>query len=129
MTGALIGLSFGVTLGLVVAPLWTALQIPMRVSDALNAGSMRLCAAALVLGAALGALSPEMRLPEAIAALALLAGGAFVGMVSAALVEAVEVIPTLFDRLSVTADMRLAAAALILGKTGGALYASLIGGS
>ena len=128
MIAVTLGLFFGVTLGLVVAPLWTALQIPMRVSDALNAGSMRLCAAALTLGAALGALSPSLRLPEIVAALVLLAGGAFVGMVSAALVEAVEVVPTLYDRLSVTADMRWAAVALMLGKTGGALYATLTGG-
>ena len=128
MIAIVLELFFGVTLGLVVAPLWTALQIPMRVSDALNAGSMRLCAVALALAAMLGALSPRLGLPETVAVIAMLAGGAFVGMVSAALVEAVEVVPTLYDRLSVTADMRWVAAALMIGKTGGALYASLRGG-
>ena len=128
MIAVTLGLSFGVTLGLVVAPLWTALQIPMRLSDATDAGSMRMCATALMLGAALGALSPRLNLSEIVAVLGMLGGGVFVGMVSAALVEAVEVVPTLYDRLSVTKDMRWAAVALMLGKTGGALYATLTGG-
>ena len=54
-------------------------------------------------------------------------GGVFVGMLASALVEAVEVVPVLFQRLSITCDMRLAAAALALGKAAGAVIAGLMG--
>lgn len=128
MTEALLGLAEGVTLGLCAAPLWMLLQIPMRVTDALDAGSMRLCALALTLGALLGALSPVGMLPEAAGILAMLAGGLFVGMMAAALAEAVEVIPVLFDRMGITADLRYAAWALALGKALGALIACLTEG-
>lgn len=128
MTEALLGLAEGVTLGLCAAPLWMLLQIPMRVTDALDAGSMRLCALALTLGALLGALSPVGVLPTAAGVLAMLAGGLFVGMTAAALAEAVEVIPALFDRMGITADLRYAAWALALGKALGALIACLTEG-
>lgn len=126
MMEALLGLAGGVTLGLCAAPLWMMLQLPMRVTDALDAGNMHLCALALTLGAVLGALSPIGILPEAFGALAVLVGGIYVGMLAAALVEAVEVIPVLFDRLHVTTDMRYAAGALALGKALGALIAGLM---
>ena len=45
-----------------------------------------------------------------------------------ALAEAVEVIPVFFDRLSITADMRYAAAALALGKTAGVIVYGLMNG-
>lgn len=125
MTEALLGLAEGVTLGLCAAPLWMMLQIPIRVTEALNAGSMRMCVLALTLGAALGALSPTGILPMAAGVLAMLAGGIFVGMTAAALTEAVEVIPMLFDRMGIAADIRWAAWALALGKALGALAAGL----
>lgn len=123
MTELLLGFAEGVTLGLCAAPLWMLLQIPMRVTDALDAGSMRLCALALALGALLGALSPIGVLPAAAGVLVMLAGGMFVGMTAAALAEAVEVIPALFDRMGITADLRYAAWALALGKALGSLIA------
>ena len=128
MIEALLGLAGGVTLGLCAAPLWMMLQFPMRLNDILHAGSMRMCAYALAFGAMLGAFPFSVYFPSFAGILVLLIGGVFVGMLAAALVEAVEVIPILFDRLTITADMRYAALALALGKALGAVIAGLIGG-
>ena len=127
MIETLIGLFGGVTLGLCVAPLWMMLQMPMRAADLLQVKSMRLCAEALACGATLGALNLCGSLPLACGVGAMAIGGVFVGMLAAALVEAVEVVPVLFDRLSITADMRYAAAALAIGKAAGAVLAGLMG--
>ena len=117
----------GATLGMCMAPLWMMLQLPMRTADILEAGSMRLCAVALSVGAALGSLRLSGILPDAFGSLAMVFGGLFVGMFAAALEEAVEVVPVLFDRLSITADMRFAAAAMAVGKTLGAVVSALMG--
>jgi len=127
MTEILLGLISGGTLGLCAAPLWMMLQLPMRITDIMKAGNMPLAAWALVLGATFAALSPPGFLPLPFGVLAMALGGIFVGMLASALVEAVEVIPVLFDRLSITADMRYAAAALAIGKAAGALIAGIIG--
>ena len=122
------GLAGGVTLGLCIAPLWMMLQLPMRIDGILEAGgSMRLYALALACGSSIGALGVSGCLPVAFGVLGLALGGVFVGMLAAALTEAIEVIPVLFDRLSVTADMRYAAAAMALGKALGAVIAGLTG--
>ena len=125
----IIGLFSGLTLGLCVAPLWMMLQLPMRITEIFNAGSMRQSAVALILGALLSALSPSGILPFFLGIIAMLIGGVFVGMLAAALVEAVEVIPVLFDRLSITSDMRFAALALAIGKMAGALMIAVMGGN
>ena len=127
MTELLFGLLSGATLGLCVAPLWMMLQLPMRVSDIFDAGNMRLMASALVMGATLGALNLSGCLPIAFGVFSMAFGGLFVGMLASALVEAVEVIPVLFDRLSISANMRFAALALAIGKAGGAIIAALMG--
>ena len=127
MTEMLLGLISGGTLGLCAAPLWMMLQLPMRITDIMKAGNMRMAAWALVLGATFAALSPSGLLPLPFGVLAMALGGIFVGMLASALVEAVEVIPVLFDRFSITADMRYAAAALAIGKAAGALIAGIIG--
>ena len=90
MIETLIGLFGGVTLGLCVAPLWMMLQLPMRAADLLQVKSMRLCAVALACGATLGALNLCGSLPLACGVGAMAIGGVFVGMLAAALVEAVE---------------------------------------
>ena len=124
----LIGLLGGGTLGLCVAPLWMMLQLPMRTDDIFNAGgSMRLYAVALTVGATVGTFHSSLYLPQALGVVALTLGGMFVGMMASALTEALEVVPTLFDRLSVTADMRYAAAAMAIGKTAGAVLAGFLG--
>ena len=121
------GILSGATLGLCVAPLWMMLQLPMRVGDIFDAGNIRVMALALVCGATLGALNLTGFLPQALGVAGMAIGGIFVGMLASALVEAVEVIPVLFDRLSISTDMRFAALALAIGKAGGAVIAALMG--
>lgn len=128
MMAVLIGLLGGATLGLCVSPLWMMLNLPMRTVDIFGAGNMRLSAWAMSLGAALGSLQAAGFLPQAAGSIALLFGGLFVGMLASALEEAVEVVPALFDRLSITADMRFAAAAMAIGKCAGVIAAALMGG-
>lgn len=123
----LIGLLGGGTLGLCVAPLWMMLELPMRVVDVCDAGSMRMSAAALAVGATMGSLGASGCLPLAAGTVAMAMGGIFVGMLASALVEVLEVIPGLFDRLSITTDMRFAAVAMAIGKTAGAVIAGLMG--
>lgn len=122
-----VGLLSGVTLGLCAAPLWMMLQLPTRVNDILKINSMRLSAVALAIGSVLGSLTFSVYFPAFMGMLVLLVSGIFVGMLAAALVEALEVIPVLFDRLTITADMRYAALAMAIGKTIGALIAGLLG--
>lgn len=128
MIAALQGVFSGLVLGLCVAPLWMVLKLPMRISDILDAGSMTFCAVALTLGAMLGCLTGVLSLPlSPVPGIAgLLLGGIFTGMLASALTEVLNVIPVLFDRLSITSDMRLAAWALCLGKMIGALIAGLM---
>lgn len=124
----LIGLASGTTLGLCVAPLWMMLELPMRTVDICDAGTMPMAALALALGATLGALAPAGILPFGFGIVAMGIGGVFVGMLASALTEAVQLVPALFQRLSITCDMRLAAIALAIGKAAGAVIAGLIGG-
>ena len=84
-------------------------------------------ALALAIGSTLGTMHGSGILPDACAVAVMALGGLFVGMLASALTEALEVIPSLFDRLSVTADMRFAAAAMAVGKTAGAILAGLMG--
>ncbi len=122
-----LGLLGGVTVGICAAPLWMMLQLPMRLTDILNAkADMRLCGLALALGSAMGAVRAAGCLPDAFGAGAMALGGFFVGMLASGLAEAVEVVPVFFDRLSISADMRFAAAALAIGKTAGVLLFGLM---
>lgn len=129
IAGIATGLLFGGTLGICVAPLWMMLSLPMRLTDVLDAGTMPMCAWALVLGAALAALAPlSLHLGLLAGVFGQLAGGIFVGMLASALTEALEVIPALYNRLHISRSMRGASIALMLGKTCGALVACMIGG-
>lgn len=122
-----LGLIAGVTVGVCAAPLWMMLQLPMRLTDILNAKSdMRLCGFALAIGASIGTLHVTGVLPVFFGLAAMALGGFFVGMLAAALAEAVEVVPVFFDRLSIAVDMRFAAAALAIGKTLGVILAALV---
>ena len=127
---AALGLMAGTTVGVCAAPLWMMLQLPMRLTDILNVrADMRLCGFALALGAALGAVQGAGFLPVALGVLAMALGGMFVGMLASGLAEAVEVVPVFFDRLSIAADLRIAAAALAIGKTLGVILAALMSGN
>ena len=129
MMAVLLGLMGGVTVGVCAAPLWMMLQLPMRLTDILNIkANMRLCALALAAGAALGTVHASGFLPEFLGIAVMAFGGLFVGMLASGLAEAVEVVPVFFDRLSVTADMRYAAAAMAIGKTAGVILFGLMNG-
>ena len=122
-----LGLIAGLTVGICAAPLWMMLQLPMRMADVLDARhDMKLCGWALALGASLGTLRASGFLPDLFGMAAMAVGGLFVGMLAAALAEAVEVVPVFFDRLSITADMRWAALAMALGKAIGVILAGLV---
>ena len=129
MMAVLLGLMGGLTVGVCSAPLWMMLQLPMRLTDILDIkANMRLCAVALTIGATLGTLHFSGFLPEFVAMAAMALGGLFVGMLASALAEAVEVVPVFFDRLSVTTDMRYAAAAMAIGKTAGVILFGIMNG-
>ncbi len=129
MTAVLLGLMGGLTVGVCAAPLWMMLQLPIRLTDILNIrANMRLCAAALAVGSALGTVHAAGFLPDILGMGAMVLGGMFVGMLGSALAEAVEVVPVFFDRFSITADMRFAAAALAVGKTAGVVVYGLMNG-
>lgn len=128
MIEAALGLFGGLTVGVCAAPLWMMLLLPIRLTDILCIKpNMRLCALALSIGAALGTLRIAGFFPMAAGMLVMALGGFFVGMLASALAEAVEVVPVFCDRLSISADMRFAAAALAIGKTAGVILATLIG--
>ena len=117
----------GVTVGVCAAPLWMMLQLPMRLTDVLDAKTdMRLCGCALAIGATIGTLHIAGFLPLVFGILVMALGGFFVGMLASALAEAVEVVPVFFDRLSIAVDMRFAAAALAIGKTLGVILAAMV---
>ncbi len=117
----------GVTVGICAAPLWMMLQLPMRLTDILDAkADMRLCGFALAIGAAIGTFHTAGILPDAVGIAAMAVGGLFVGMLASALAEAVEVVPVFFDRLSIAVDMRFAAAAMAIGKTLGVILAAMV---
>ena len=127
LISVLFGFFSGGVLGMCMAPLWMTLKLPMRAVEIWDAGTMPMCAVALSLGAMLGSLRVSGFLPEAFGVSAMLMGGMFVGMFAASLEEAVEVVPVMFDRLSISADMRYAAAAMAIGKTLGAVAAGFMG--
>lgn len=125
MTIAAAGLFFGFTVGLCAAPVWAMLMLPMRMTDVWDAGSMRLCALALTLGAAFAAMEPfSCHLGWVCGAAGMLGGGIFVGMLASALTEALDVVPVLHHRLRLPGSMKHAAVALMLGKGAGALLAA-----
>ena len=127
MIAVFLGLFGGLTVGICAAPLWMMLQLPMRLTDILEIrADMRLCGLALALGATLGTLRFSGFLPDAFGMAAMALGGLFVGMLASALAEAVEVVPVFFDRLSVTTDLRYAAAAMAIGKTAGVILFGLM---
>lgn len=122
MTAVLLGLMSGITVGICAAPLWMMLQLPMRLTDILNIKpDMRFCGVALAVGATVGTIHVSGFLPDFFGIAAMAMGGLFVGMLASALAEAVEVVPVFFDRLSINTDMRLAAAAMAIGKTAGVI--------
>lgn len=126
IAGMGIGMFYGAVMGLCVSPIWMMLQLPMRTCEITGGGNMKLCAWALTCGATLAAILPRGILPPIMGMIAMGFAGVFTGMISAALVEALEVIPALFDRLSISPNLRFAGIALALGKGIGAFLACFL---
>lgn len=126
----LLGLLSGATISVSVSCVWGVLLIPARVQDRLQAASPRMLTWAFCLGL-MGCtlhdmLGVTLHLPQAIGAAGLLLGGMFVGMLSAALEEILEVAPVLMRRFRLGDVSTTVRFIMMLGKGLGAILAALV---
>ena len=126
----LLGLLTGSAMSVAVSCVWGVLLIPARVQDVLHAGTPRLLTWAVCLGLMLSALHDmlgvALPLPLIFGSAALLLSGMFVGMLSAALEEILEVAPVIMRRFrlgDVSTGVRFI---MMLGKGLGAILAALV---
>lgn len=126
----LAGILAGATTAVAASCVWGVLLIPARIQDRLQAASPRILTWAICLGLVLAAshdmLGFSLGLPAAFGAAGLLLGGMFVGMLSAALEEILEVAPVLMRRFrlgDVSTGVRFV---MMLGKGLGAVLAALV---
>lgn len=126
----IIGVLAGASTAVAASCVWGVLLIPARVQDRLQAASPRILTWAICLGLMLCTLHDmlgfSLPLPEIFGALALVLGGMFVGMLSAALEEILEVAPVLMRRFrlgDVSTGVRFV---MMIGKELGAVLAALV---
>ena len=126
----LIGLLTGAAMSISVSCVWGVLLIPARIQDRLQAASPRSITWAICLGLMLSTLHDmlgfTLSLPDMIGCLGLLLGGLFVGMLSAALEEILEVAPVIMRRFrlgDVSTGVRFV---MMVGKGLGAILAALV---
>ena len=126
----LLGLLTGSAMSVAVSCVWGVLLIPARVQDVLRAGTPRLLTWAVCLGLALSTLhdmlGAALPLPLIFGSAALLLSGMFVGMLSAALEEILEVAPVIMRRFrlgDVSTGVRFV---MMLGKGLCATLAALV---
>ena len=126
----LIGTLAGAAMSVAVSCVWGVLLIPARVQDRLQAASPKLLTWAMCLGLMLTTLHDmlglALPLPEWFGAIGLLLGGMFVGMLSAALEEILEVAPVIMRRFrlgDVSTGVRFV---MMIGKGLGAVLAALV---
>ena len=126
----LLGLLAGSAMSVAVSCVWGVLLIPARVQDVFRAGSPRLLTWAICLGLALSTLHDmlgvALPLPTVFGCAGLLLSGMFVGMLSAALEEILEVAPVVMRRFrlgDVSTGVRFV---MMLGKGLGAVWAALV---
>ena len=126
----LIGLLTGAAMSISVSCVWGVLLIPARIQDRLQAASPRSMTWAICLGLMLSTLHDmlgfTLSLPDMIGCLGLLLGGMFVGMLSAALEEILEVAPVIMRRFrlgDVSTGVRFV---MMVGKGLGAILAALV---
>ena len=126
----LIGLLSGAAISVAVSCVWGVLLIPARIQDRLQAASPRSLTAAMCTGLMLAALHDmqgfALYLPAIFGSAGLLLGGMFVGMLSAALEEILEVAPVIMRRFrlgNVSTGVRYA---MLVGKALGAVLAALV---
>lgn len=125
-----IGLLTGAAMSISVSCVWGVLLIPARIQDRLQAASPRSMTWAICLGLMLCTLHDmlgfSLRLPEFFGGAGMLLGGMFVGMLSAALEEILEVAPVIMRRFrlgDVSTGVRFT---MMLGKGLGAVLAGLV---
>ena len=126
----LTGLLAGASTAVAASCVWGVLLIPARVQDRLQAASPRILTWAICLGVIFSACHDMMgftlALPEAIGVLGLQLGGMYVGVLSAALEEILEVVPVLMRRFrlgDVSTGVRFV---MMIGKGLGAVLAALV---
>ena len=126
----LLGLLTGTVMSVAVSCVWGVLLIPARVQDRLQASSPRTLTWAICTGLILAALHDmlgfSLRLPGIFGAVGLLLAGMFVGMLSAALEEILEVAPVVMRRFrlgDVSTGVRFV---MMVGKGLGAVLAGLV---
>lgn len=102
LAGIFIGLASGAAMSVAVSSVWCVLLIPSRIQDRFHAASPRTLTWALACGLMLStlhnALDVSLPLPGWLGALLIVPAGMFVGMLSAALGEILEVAPVLMRR-------------------------------
>lgn len=130
---ALIGLAEGVVVGAAVVAFLTVLGIIPRLAHLTGStASIRLYESTVIIGTMTasfaGFFDVNLRLPAWAAAVVGGAMGIFVGMISSALAEVLNVIPAFARHLSIQAAVRLLITALLLGKVVGALIYWLVPG-
>lgn len=124
-----IGLLTGAAMSVSVSCVWGVLLIPARIQDRLQAASPRSLTWAICTGLMLSTfhdmLGLSLHLPDWFGALGMLLGGMFVGMLSAALEEILEVAPVMMRRFrlgDVSTGVRFV---MMIGKALGAVLAAL----
>ena len=124
------GVLAGAATAISASCVWIVLLIPARLQDRLQAASPRLLTWAICIGLLLSAghdmLGLGLPLPDIFGAAGLLLGGMFVGMLSAALEEILEVAPVLMRRFrlgDVSTGIRFV---MMIGKGLGAILAALV---
>ncbi len=125
-----LGLLAGATTSVAVSCVWGVLLIPARVQDRLQASHPYGQTWAICLGLMLSALHDmigfSLPLPQVFGVIGLMLGGMFVGLLSAALEEILEVAPVLMRRFrlgDVSTGVRFV---MMLGKGLGAILAALV---
>lgn len=126
----LLGLLTGAAVSVSVSCVWGVLLIPARVQDRLQAASPRsltwAISAGMLLCTAHDMLGFSLHLPDIFGIAGILLGGMFVGMLSAALEEILEVSPVMMRRFrlgDVSTGVRFV---MMLGKAAGAVLAALV---
>lgn len=112
-----------------VSSIWCVLHLPARLQHLFRAASPRLMSIALFFGLMIAALHNALRfsfaLPEAFGVVAILIGGMFVGMLSAALGEILEVAPILMRRFRLGDISTTVRFVILAAKALGAIVASI----
>ena len=128
LLAALMALVSGAAMSVAVSGVWVALHIPARLQERFRVRSSWTMTAALCAGLTLAALGLDegftLGMPWA-APIAMVSGGAFVGILSSSLGEILQVVPVLSQRLNLNERPLGYRPAMMLGKGLGALLACL----